>query len=114
VPDSGITPALIDAARSRIGKNKAPSKNGRRFWELSGNVVRCAECGYVLGSTSSGTPTNDYYYYRCRSKYNVKSGCTNSRGVRADVLEREVWNTVSSILRHPDLLRAGLEKMLES
>lgn len=49
VPDSGIPPDLVDAARTRIGKNKAPSKNGKRFWELSGNVVRCAECGYVLG-----------------------------------------------------------------
>jgi len=43
--------------------------------------------GYMTGTTSSGTPTNDYYY-RCRSRYNVKSGCTNGRGARADVLER--------------------------
>jgi site-specific DNA recombinase len=114
VPSSGIPPELVDAARTRIGKNKAPSKNGRRYWELSGNVVRCSECGYVMGSTSSGTPTNDYYYYRCRSKYNVKSVCTNNRGVRADILEREVWKTVSSALLHPDLLRSGLEKMIES
>jgi site-specific DNA recombinase len=114
VPDSGIPPELVDAARTRIGKNKAPSKNGRRFWELSGNVVRCAECGYVMGSTSSGTPTNDYYYYRCRSKYNVKSNCTNGRGVRADILEKDVWETVASVLIHPDLLRAGLQKMVES
>jgi site-specific DNA recombinase len=110
VPDPGIPPRLIDAARARVGKNKAPSKNGRRFWELSGSVVRCAECGYVTGTTSSGTPTNDYYYYRCRSRYNVKSGCTNGRGVRADVLEREVWRTVSSALLRPDLLRAGLRR----
>ena len=114
VPDSNIPPKVIDAARTRVGKNKAPSKNGRRFWELSGNVVRCAECGYVTGTTSSGTPTNDYYYYRCRSRYNVKSGCTNGRGVRADILEREVWSTVSSTLLRPDLLRAGLEKMIET
>ena len=75
--------------------------------------MRCAECGYVTGTTSSGTPTNDYYY-RCRSRYNVKSGCTNGRGLRADVLERDVWSTVSSALLRPDLLRAGLEKMVES
>jgi hypothetical protein len=42
-----------------------------------------------MGTPSSGTPSNDYFYYRCRSKYNVKSGCTNGRGVRADALERE-------------------------
>jgi Recombinase zinc beta ribbon domain len=114
VPDSGIPPELVDAARRKVGKNKAPSKNGKRFWELSGNVVRCAECGYVTGTTSSGTPTNDYHYYRCRSKYNAKSGCTNGRGVRADLLEWEVWRAVSSALMHPELLRAGLRKMIES
>ncbi len=114
VPDSGIPPELVDAARTRIGKNKAPCKNGRRFWELSGSVVRCAECGYVMGTTSSRTPANDYYYYRCRSRYNVKSGCTNGRGVRADFLEREVWESVSSALRCPARLRRGLKKMIES
>ena len=114
VPDPGISADLADAARTRMGRNKAPSKNGRRYWELSGGIVRCAECGYVMGTTSSGTPTNDYFYYRCRSKYNVKSGCTNGRGVRADALEREAWEAVSSALLHPDRLRAGLEKMIES
>ncbi len=114
IPDPGIPASLIEAARTRVGKNKGPSKNGRRFWELSGNIVRCAECGYVMGTTSSGTPTNDYFYYRCRSKYNVKSGCSNGRGVRADILEREVWEMVSSALRRPVRLRAGLQRMIES
>ena len=67
-----------------------------------------------MGSTSSGTPTNDYYYYRCRSKYNVKSSCTNGRGVRADALEQEVWKKVHATLRRLDRLRAGLKKMIES
>ena len=30
------------------------------------------------------------------------------------MLEREVWKTISSVLLHPGLLRAGLEKMIES
>ena len=76
--------------------------------------MRCAECGYIMGTTSSGTPTNDYYYYRCRSRHNVKSGCTNGRGVRADELEREAWEAVSSLLLRPELLRAGLKQMIES
>jgi hypothetical protein len=114
IPVPEIPAELVDAARTRMARNKAPSKNGRRYWELSGGIVRCSECGYVMGTTSSGTPTNDYYYYRCRSKYNVKSDCTNGRGVRADVLEQEAWVTVLSALRHPDRLRTGLEKMIDS
>jgi site-specific DNA recombinase len=114
VPDSGIPPEIVDTARGRMGKNRAPSMNGKRFWELSGGIVHCSECGYVMGTTSSGTPTNDYYYYRCRSRYNVKSDCDNGRGVRADALEQEAWKVVSSALRHPARLRAGLKKMIES
>ena len=113
VPDPGIPPEIVEAARERMGKNRAPSENGNRFWELSGGIVRCEACGYVMGTTSSGTPTNDYYY-RCRSKYNVKSGCDNGRGVRADALEGEMWEAVSSVLGHPARLRAGLEGMIES
>src|SRR5215212_1297850 len=114
VPNSGIPSETVDAARGKMGKNRAPSKNGKRFWELSGGVVRCSECGYVMGTTSSGTLTNDYYYYRCRSRYNVNSDCDNGRGVRADALEQEAWEAVSSTLRHPARLRAGLKKMIES
>ena len=114
VPDSGIRTELVDAARAMMGRNRAPSQNGRRYWELSGGIVRCAECGYLMGTTSSGAPSNDYFYYRCRSKYNVKSGCVNGRGVRADALEREIWEAVSAALRRPERLRAGLEKLIES
>jgi hypothetical protein len=45
VPDPGMPAELVDAARVTMGRNRAPSQNGRRYWELSGKIVRCAECG---------------------------------------------------------------------
>ena len=41
VPDSGIPREVVDAARGIIKDNRAASKAGRRFWELSGGLVRC-------------------------------------------------------------------------
>lgn len=45
VPASGIPTAWMDAARGVLEKNSRPSRNGGRFWELSGGIARCAACG---------------------------------------------------------------------
>jgi hypothetical protein len=45
VADSRIPAELVDPARTMMGRNRALSQNGRRYWELSGEIVRCAECG---------------------------------------------------------------------
>jgi hypothetical protein len=45
VPDSGIPREWVDAAREAIQDNKRPSSAGRRYWELSGGVFRCGDCG---------------------------------------------------------------------
>jgi hypothetical protein len=55
-----------------------------------------------------------YDYYRCsnRDRHGLEA-CANSRKPRADKLEPEVWGFVSNLLKKPDLLRAGLEKLIE-
>jgi hypothetical protein len=40
VPHAGIPREVVNTAR-------VPSKVGRRFWELSGRILRCAECGHT-------------------------------------------------------------------
>jgi DNA invertase Pin-like site-specific DNA recombinase len=45
VPDSRIPRTLVDAAREAIKDNRVPSTARRRFWELSGGIVRCSDCG---------------------------------------------------------------------
>lgn len=44
VPDSGIPREIVEAARTVIKDNRVPSKAGRRFWELSGGIIRCGVC----------------------------------------------------------------------
>src|SRR5215210_6652477 len=73
VPYSGIPREVVDAAQSAIKDNRVPSKAGRRFWELSGGVLRCAECDHTTTYHSvranSGTYYHHYYYCRVHHKY---------------------------------------------
>jgi len=69
VPDSGIPRELVDAAREAIKGNRVPSRAGERFWELSGGVGRCAECGRRLRTIhrrkQRKSGPRSYGYYRC-------------------------------------------------
>ena len=95
VPASGKPPAWVDAARGALEKNARPSRNGGRFWELSGGIARCAECGWSMktSTVAGGNPrkkTN--HYYRCM-KVHVRyenDPCTSRKSHRADKLEPAV------------------------
>jgi site-specific DNA recombinase len=72
VPDSGVLREVVDAARAYIEDNRRPSNAGRRFWELSGGMVRCSECGCAMEISSARGSKKDrsYFYYRCGVRYN--------------------------------------------
>jgi hypothetical protein len=118
VPDSRIPRDLVDAARLAIEGNRRPARAGRRFWELTGGIARCGECGWTMCATHSTTVSRGrryaYDYYRCsnRDRYGLEA-CANSHKPRADKLEPEVWGFVSHLLKTPDLLQAGLERLIE-
>jgi site-specific DNA recombinase len=118
VPDSGISRGEIAAARAAIEGNRVPARAGRRFWELTGGISRCGECGWTMCASHATTTkrgrTYAYDYYRCsnRDRHGLEA-CVNSHKPRADKREPEVWAFVSNLLKSPDLLRAGLEKLIE-
>jgi site-specific DNA recombinase len=118
VPDSGIPREIVEAARVAIAGNRRPARAGRRFWELTSRIAHCGECGWTMCATHSTSTkkgcTYAYNYYRCsnRDRYGLKA-CANSHKPRADKLEPEVWGFVSDLLKTPDLLRAGLERLME-
>jgi site-specific DNA recombinase len=115
VPDAGVPREVVDAARKAIEHNRAPSSAGLRFWQLSGRIVRCALCGGVMESHTGGRRNGkSYFYYQCRQRYNNgPRDCTNYKSVRAEELETQVWDFVSSLLKHPERLQQGLEAMIK-
>ena len=62
-------------AREAIKDNRRPSSAGLRFWELSGGVLRCAECGRAMQTTTITSSTGRaHHYYRCPRR--VRDGKT--------------------------------------
>jgi site-specific DNA recombinase len=118
VPDSGVPRELVEAAKAVVEKSRKPAHAGRRFWQLTGGVAYCGECGGTMGASHS-TKTDkgrsySYDYYCCthRSKHGTDA-CANAHRPRACDLEEPVWDLVSGLLKDPGRLRAGLERLIE-
>ncbi|MBA3471841.1 MAG: recombinase family protein [Rubrobacter sp.] len=117
VPDSGIPHRVADAAREAIKDNPQCSSAGNRFWELSGGVLFCGECGrrMTLHRRRKTPPRSGFYnYYRCPTRqFKGKQICPNQKLLNAEKVEEEVWEFVSSLLQDPERLRMGLDAMIE-
>ena len=120
VPDSGILPEAVDRARMVLQNNPKPSSAGGRFWELSGGVLVCGECGYRMQSDRKRrSVTTDHYhhYYKCPNRHSrtgVLERCPGSRkSYKAEEVEALVWEFVSGLLKDPVRLKVGLEKRVE-
>jgi site-specific DNA recombinase len=83
---SELDRAAVDRARALVAQNRASASVGDRFWELSGGILKCGECGRNMIAYRRRTKQSGYYYYRCRPTSTVDV-CANRRSHPADVLE---------------------------
>ena len=111
VPDSGIPREWVDAARRNLSNNRRAANAGRRFWDLSAGILRCAGCGRAMSPRTAG---KRYFYYACSAGPNrTHPGCDAKKFHPAAGLEGLVWQSVSAILSDPENLRAGLDGMIK-
>jgi site-specific DNA recombinase len=118
VPDAGIPNEFVEQARAAIQNNERCSSAGRRFWELSGGVFRCAECRRALVATTARKGPREaprfLFYYQCATRRQTgKHACSFSRSMNAEKAEAAVWGAVSSLLADPASLRQDLQAMIE-
>lgn len=115
VPDPGIPREWVDAARKAIENNRRPAAAGDREWELSGGILRCAECGRAMSARTFKKPKSGrYIYYVCvAGSFQKRHECPARTNHKALELEARVWESVSGILKDPARLRAGLDRMIE-
>lgn len=105
---------LVDQARTAFEASKGyPRKYLSREWELRG-LMRCS-CGAKIGTRD--TPDNKggvYHYYICRRRGAEKKArsCTQEC-IRAEPAEAEIWGFISGLLKDPERIRAGMEKLIE-
>jgi len=116
--DAGLQREMVEAARERLSHNerRPASSVGRRFWELSGGIARCAVCGSVLSPTAHPRRSGNghRFYYVCRHRYsNGPRTCTSTRNNPAAPLEEAVWEVVHGLLSNPQQLQEAYEKELE-
>src|SRR5215210_4718691 len=93
VPYAGIPREMVDAAREAIKDNRRPSNAGRRFWQLSGGILRCGICGMGMETQSVKAPSGAhyYYYYACRTRHkHGNAACTHRGNHRATDIEEAV------------------------
>jgi hypothetical protein len=68
-PDAGVSREVAERARRNVELRVSPPKKNLRFWELSGGVLRCAECGRAMaGHTVAPKGRKAHYYYVCPKK----------------------------------------------
>jgi hypothetical protein len=91
------------------------SANGHRFWQLSGGILRCAECGGVMATHSSPSRDKQYlhFYHRCGKRVKRREACSNSKCHNGEELEARVWEAVSGMLKDPQQLRTDLDAAIE-
>ncbi|CAA9348400.1 MAG: hypothetical protein AVDCRST_MAG93-6999 [uncultured Chloroflexia bacterium] len=105
IPDAGIPLSIALEARRGVASNVLPSKNGKRFWELSGGILFCSECGRRMQTHTVNTKRGYYVYYRCQAISNGKADrCPAKRQIRADRIETEVWDAVRDLVSAQDVL----------
>ena len=108
----------MDRARDALRDNEKCSSAGRRFWELSGGIFRCADCGRALVAVTTLKGSKGYrrrmFYYHCATRRQTgKHACSFSRSINAERAETAVWRAVSTLLTDPESLKRGLEAMIE-
>jgi site-specific DNA recombinase len=117
VPGAGVPREIVEAARQSLKDNaRKPSGAAERFWELSGSILRCGECGHTLRPNSARKKSGrQFHYYSCRSRYNTgpNRDCGNRKYLRAEQIEEQVWEFVRGLLRDPERIRAGLDRLIE-
>jgi site-specific DNA recombinase len=110
---SSIPAAVVEAARQRIGENRAQvRKHLTREWELRG-LLRCS-CGASM-RTQTTRPHNKgyYYYYSCSRRRKLRKMCDcRQASIQAGAVEPVVWEFVRGMLLDPERVRAGMERMI--
>jgi site-specific DNA recombinase len=114
VTDAGIPRDVVDAARAAIKNNRVPSKAGRRFWQLSGGIVRCGVCGNRMENRAVVSHGNVHFYHSCRKHHHHgDGGCTHRKNHGVEQLEADVWGMVTDLLLDPERLASALDEMIE-
>jgi len=104
--------SLVEQARVLMAAHRPPErKHLARHWELRG-LLRCG-CGVLMGTHTTTANEKPYHYYKCFRRSDYKRGICEQKSLRAERVEASVWEFVSSLLKDPERIRAGMDRLIE-
>ena len=124
-------PQLVDdetwnQAQYQRGQRRSRSKRNTKVFHLLQHLVRCAECGMLMGCLATRRKTTKYRgktykyeldpprrYYKCYGMSAHRLGCREHSMIRAERLENLVWGEVKKVLENPSVIIAGIESLGE-
>ena len=122
-------PPVVDEEtweQAQEAKKQRLTRSGRntKLFYLLQHLVRCAECGFLMGCRANRRQTAKrdgkvyrheldppHRYYNCYGMLNEGVRCREHPYIRAERLEGVVWSEVKKVLENPDLIVAGIEAM---
>ena len=114
-------PAILDEtifarAQQRRADNRRFSPRKTKEVTLLQGLCVCAHCGYGMGRNSGpGGRGRRLHYYRCYGtehwRYAQGAVCDNP-AVRAEDIDDAVWKEMLTLLEHPELIQAEIERRL--
>jgi len=108
-----VAPETFALAQERLKENRRLSPRNTKIASLLQGLLVCAQCGYGLYRSSTGTGQRQRQYYRCvkADRYRQLPGPVCScRMIRVDYLDQLVWEQLLELLRRPEMVRAELEQ----
>jgi len=98
-------------------------RNTKTFYLLQ-HLVRCAECGLLLGGRTTKRNVVRRHgkvyeydldpprrYYKCYGMQTYRSHCRERPFIRAERLEDLIWSEVKQVIQNPDLIVAGMDSL---
>jgi site-specific DNA recombinase len=112
-----VTEEMFELAQARLSHNAHFAKRNTKRPTLLQGILVCRECGYGCYRTTTRTTNKRIYYYRCIGSDNyrhVGGRVCQSRPIRADELDGLVWGEVRRLLEDPALVRAEIDRRLQT
>jgi site-specific DNA recombinase len=111
-----VSDETFELAQARIQENKRFAARNTKHPVLLTGLVVCRSCGYACYRDTVRSSKRTYFYYRCiGSSYRHHGGrVCSSRAIRAEELDELVWSRVLALLKDPALIRAEIDRRLQS
>ena len=65
-----------------------------------------------MGTHTTTSNEKPYHYYKCFRRSDYKRGICEQKSLRAERVEASVWEFVSNLLKDPERIRAGMDRII--